>query len=309
MILLCGLLLMVGSLLAQTDSLLQYDRKPVLLKEVVVRSGLNVPAFIERVKRDTSFYKAFKNLRILAYTSLNSIQILDKKGRIKASLDSRTMQYVKNGCRWTESLQEKSSGDFYDRHHDYNYYTAELYASLFFAADTVCGESNVVGDQAFSLQGKSGLDKHKEQLKMLFFNPGKRIPGLPFIGNKVALFDDDIASLYDFEIDMDAFKGEMCYVFRIHPRANLSPSQKDRIVIDNMTTWFSIDNWQIVARQYDLRYDAGIYDFDVHMEVEMTRIGEWVVPSLLRYNGNWHLAFHKREKALFTASLFNFEEQ
>ena len=28
-------------------------------------------------------------------------------------------------------------------------------------------------------KGKSGMAKHKEQLKMLFFNPGKKIPGIP----------------------------------------------------------------------------------------------------------------------------------
>ena len=33
---------------------------------------------------------------------------------------------------------------------------------------------------------------------MLFFNPGKKIPGIPFIGNKIALFDDEVAKRYDF---------------------------------------------------------------------------------------------------------------
>jgi hypothetical protein len=31
-----------------------------------------------------------------------------------------------------EILNESTTGDFYDKNHDYNYYTAELYASLFF---------------------------------------------------------------------------------------------------------------------------------------------------------------------------------
>ncbi len=28
---------------------------------------------------------------------------------------------------------------------------------------------------------------------MLFFNPGKKIPGIPFIGNKINIFDPDMA--------------------------------------------------------------------------------------------------------------------
>ena len=143
---------------------------------------------------------------------------------------------------------------------------------------------------------------------MLFFDPGKKIPGLPFIGSKVALFDEDVSDLYDFEIDMDLFKGEMCYLFRMTPRPDLSSSERNRVVIKEMTTWFRTSNWQIVARNYNLRYETLFYDFDVLMEVEMMRLGEWIVPQLLRYNGTWDVPFKKREKAIFTATLFDFEK-
>jgi hypothetical protein len=275
----------------------------VTLKEVVVRANLNVPAFIERVKNDTTFYKAFRNLKVLGYTSLNDIRIIDKKGQLTASLNSRTRQHVQNGCRYTEVLEEQTTGDFYNKKHQYKYYTAGMYAGLFFANDTVCGETNIVKDVAFSTQGKTGMAKHKEQLKMLFFNPGKKIPGIPFIGNKIALFDEEVAERYDFTIDMDAFKGEMCYVFSCKPR----PGQKDRVVVNEMTTWFKIDTWEIVARTYDLSYNAGVYDFDVHMEVEMTKYGDYLVPKLLRYQGNWDVVMKKRERAVFTATLFDFK--
>ena len=141
---------------------------------------------------------------------------------------------------------------------------------------------------------------------MLFFNPGKKIPGIPFIGNKIALFDEEVADRYDFMIDMEAFKGEMCYVFTCKPRADLPGNEKDKIVVNEMTTWFSIDTWEIVARNYDLSYNAGVYDFNVHMEVEMTKFGKYLVPKLMRYNGNWDVVLKKRERGVFTATLFDF---
>ena len=98
-------------------------------------------------------------------------------------------------------LQEEVTGDFYTPEKQYNYYTAQMYAGLFFASDTICGETNIVAGTNFDLKNKSGLEKHKEQLKMLFFNPGKKVPGIPFIGNKIALFDEDVAQYYDFSID------------------------------------------------------------------------------------------------------------
>jgi len=294
------------TLVAQTDTSVTINKKVITLKEVVVRSNLNVPAFIDRVKEDTTFYKAFRNLKVLGYTSLNDIRMMTKKNKVKATLNSKTKQVVKDDCRWMEILQEKATGDLYDKNHQLNYYTAELYAGLFFAPDTICGETNVVKGTAFNTKGKAGMAKHKEQLKMLFFNPGNRIPGLPFIGNKIALFDEDVADLYDFVIDMESFKGNLCYVFRIVPRANLTGGEKDKIVINEMTTWFNTNNWEIVARNYDLSYKAGVYDFDVHMEVEMTKFEDLLVPKVLQYNGSWNVILKKREQGAFTATLFDF---
>jgi hypothetical protein len=182
-----------------------------------------------------------------------------------------------------------------------------MYAGLFFAKDTVCGESNIVAGTDLSGKGKSGLAKHKEQLKMLFFNPGKKIPGIPFIGNKIAIFDEPASDLYDFIIDIDERKGVMCYVFRIAPRADLTSVQKDDIVINEMTTWFDTKNWEIIARNYQLSYKAGVYDFDISMEVEMGRFNDLVVPVLLTYHGNWDVMFKKRENGVFTATLFDFK--
>lgn len=301
-------LFFVSSALVAQDSLVKVQNKTVTLREVVVRNNLNVAAFIERIKNDTTFYKAFRNLKVLGYTSLNDIRMLDKKDEVSGSLYSRTRQHVNHGCRYTQVLEEQTSGDIYDKKHHFNYYTPGMYAGLFFAVDTICGETNIVGNEAFSTSGKSGLEKHKEQLKMLFFNPGKKIPGIPFIGNKVALFDDDVATRYDFTIDMDAFKGEMCYVFTCKPRADLTGGEKDKIVVNDMTTWFKIDTWEIVARNYDLSYNAGVYDFDVRMEVEMTKFNNYLVPKVLRYNGDWDVVMKKREKCIFTATLFDFAE-
>lgn len=279
----------------------------VTLREVVVRNNLNVPAFIERVRRDTSFYKAFKNLKVLGYTALNDIRMTDKKGKVKSTLQSKTRQSVDKGCRTMEVLEEKITGDLYDENRNWNYYTAELYAGLFLVKGTVCGENNIVSGKDFNVKSKSGIAKHKEQLKMLFFNPGVRIPGLPFIGDKIALFEEDVARYYDFVIDMADHQGQNCYIFMVKARDDLSGKDKDQVVINTITTWFNSQTMEIVARDYDLSYNAGVYDFDVHMEVQMEKFEDYVVPRLIRYTGNWHALFKKREKGFFTATLFDFK--
>lgn len=277
----------------------------ISLTEVVVRTDINVPQFIERVKNDTTFYKAFRNLRVLGFTSLNDIRITGKKEEQKAALQSKTRQHVAGGCRTMEVLNETTDGDFYDKNKNYNYYTAQLYAGLFFTTDTVCGETNVVKGVTFTAKGKSGIAKSKEQLKMLFFNPGKKIPGIPFIGNKINIFDPDVATLYNFTIDWGEYEGQSCYVFTVKAKDDLG-ADKGRIVIDNMTTWFHAKTMEVLARNYDMSYKAGVYDFDVHMEVQMTKFGNYLVPKILRYKGNWDVMFKKRERGTFTATLFDF---
>ncbi|MDN3655013.1 hypothetical protein QWZ08_05215 [Ferruginibacter paludis] len=285
------------------DSALIIGKKTITLSEVVVNNKLNVPAFIDRIKNDTTFYKAFKNLRILNYIAINDVRMLDKSGSNRATMHSKIHQIRDSNCRGMETLEQQSSGDFYTTDSGYNYYTAQMYASLFFTTGLVCGEDNIVAGDAFNTSGKSGLEKHKEQLKILFFNPGKKITGIPFVSGKTSIYEDDMAELYDMSVDMDEYNKTSCYIFR----QKVKPGKEGKVVVDEMTTWFNDKTFEVVARNYNLRYDAGVYDFDVQMEVQMAHAGNYLVPALIKYNGNWKAIFKKRERGVFTATLFDFK--
>lgn len=286
---------------AQTDSSVFVGKKLITLSEVVVNKNISVPYFIQRIKEDTSFYKAFRNLHLLSYTSYNDIRMLDKKGRSIASLQSKTKQLVQNGCRTMQVLEENVQGNYYDESKNPNYYTAQMYASLLFTKGKICGEDNIVAGREFSTAGKKGVEKHKEQLKMLFFNPGKRINGLPFMSNKTAIYDDDIADAYDMSLDMDEYNKVSCYIFK----QKVKPNYKGKVVVDEMITWLDDKTFEVVARNYTLSYNAGVYDFKVQMEVQMTHHNGLLVPQLIRYNGNWKVIFKKREHGVFTATIFD----
>lgn len=293
------------SCFAQDTTGMEALGKETVLSEVVIRSGFDVNRFLQRIKNDTTFYKAFRTLHILGFTSFNDIKMRDADGNIKASLYSKTRQNRSNGCRTMDVLEQRTTGDMYKRG-ELNYYTAELYAGLFFTNGKVCGENNIVAGKQRNVRNKSGIEKHKEQLKMLFFNPGQKIPGIPFIGDKIDIFDPSISKKYDFSIDMDEMNGQQCYLFKIIPKED---TDRDDIVFDNITTWFNAKTMEIVARNYDLSYDTPVYDFNVHMEVRMTKFEGLLVPSILTYNGNWKVAFKKRERGLFTATLFDFNKE
>jgi hypothetical protein len=289
----------------EKDTLLSVGGREVTLTPVVIRKGTNVPGFIKRVEQDSTFYKAFKNLRILNYSSINDVRMFDKKGRVESSLYSRTRQWAANGCRVTNVLEEKVTGDYFDNNRTPNYYTGELYASLFFSKDTVCGQTNVIGDIERSIRGKKGIDKRKEQLKMLFFNPGKDIQGIPLMGNKVQVFDTRRSDLYDFIVDIQEYKGKTAYVFTLKVKEDLSFFKKDEVVIDEMTTWFDYETFEVIERDYKMTYNAGVYRFNVTMHVEIDKVSGMLYPKLIRYDGSWGVLIKGSERGLFTATLYD----
>src|SRR5690348_8575759 len=80
----------------------RYKGMTINLDEVTVeakRIGFDVNSFIKRVEDDTTFYRAFKNLRLLGYTADNDIRIYDKHNEIEASLKSQTLQTMQGRCR------------------------------------------------------------------------------------------------------------------------------------------------------------------------------------------------------------------
>ena len=271
---------------------------PIEMDEYVLQAskdGFDVTAFIRRVKEDTTFYKAFKTLHLVPYTASNDIQIFNKKGTVKASLSSRTQQLRTHSCRSMKVLQETHTGDYYNHRKEPNYYTGELYASLFFTNGTVCDENNIVGDHAYERK-KGQLEKHKWQLKQLIFNPGSRVAGVPFAGNKVALFEPEVARMYDFKLMLVEYEDKNCYLFSAYPKA----AYKDDVIYNELSTWFRTTDYSIVARDYALSYRTLLYDFDVVMKVRLKLVNGQLLPSKISYKGNWHVAMKDRENARFT---------
>src|SRR5262245_45024342 len=113
MIQVLGLLVLGLVAQAQEEDSLDTERlaKMINISEVLIRTDLNLTRFINQVKNDTTFYKAFRNLHLLGLTAWNDIRIKDKKDKVKASLQSKTKQIRSNGCRQMQMLDENSTGN------------------------------------------------------------------------------------------------------------------------------------------------------------------------------------------------------
>lgn len=296
-----GLLFLIGIcmchiLKAQDTSAFTF---PLQMDSVVVRAargGWDVADFIRKVQTDTTFYKAFRGLHVVSYTATNDIKMYNRKGAVIASLLSETRQTRANDCRSMKVLEEQVTGDFYKRNGDYRYFTAGLFAYLFFTKGTICHETDLVGntmqEREPGLMGKS-----EWQLKQLVFNPGGKIRGVPFIGNKASIFDPEISKMYDFKLLSVGYEDEDCYLFQAIPK----PEYRSEVVYNELSTWFRKSDYSIVARDYSLSYKAGVYDFDVHMKVRLQQAGGRLLPARIDYDGNWHVFTKDRERSRFSA--------
>lgn len=274
---------------------------PITIDDIIISSsknGFDIGEFINRIKNDTTFYKAFRSMHLETYDAENDIKVYEKKGtKVKSSLVSETKQIYRNGCRTMNVLEEHVTGDFYDKKGNYNYYTAELFASLFFTKGKVCGENNIVKGKLEEESGRNSIEKNKAKLKQLMFNPGSKISGIPLMGNKSAIFDPEIAKMYDFKLSVDEKNGIPSYVFEATPKKQFL----NDVVYKQFKTWFRQSDYSIIARDYALAYNTLAYDFDVTIHVDLAQKGATLLPTYISYRGNWFAFTKGREKVTFTA--------
>ena len=164
--------------------------------------------------------------------------------------------------------------------------------------EKVCGENDIVNGEISSSESK-----RIEQLKKLIFKPGESISGVPGVGGKVGIFEEDRKKQYDFTIKKVLYNGDWCYVFSAVPKEKYKNSN----VINYLHSWFRIKDYSIVQRKYSLSYRTMLYDFDVDMKVKLKTLGAKLVPYEVYYKGNWHFVGKKREKAEFTAIITDYK--
>lgn len=289
---LCSLIGFSYPLCAQTnDSFISKFSGTIELDSFVVRSGFDTKAFIRRVQTDTTFYKAFKSMHLVPFNSTNTFEVFAQGESVKATYSCNTKQKIDTkGCRITEISDEKVTGNFFKKNGSFKYYTASLFWQLFYSKQKVCYQSDVVGN-GIEQQGKGTVERNKYALKQLIFNPGGKVSGIPFVGDRASIFDEDELKKYDMKIIMDTYEGIPCYKFSIFPKE----SYNNKVVYNELTTWFSRKGYHILARNYSLSYKTLFYDFNVRMWVRTSMIQDKLYPTYIKYSGDWHIFSQSRE--------------
>ncbi len=270
-----------------------------------VKGGFSVEDFIELVKNDTSFYTSFKNLHAYPFKFKTSLAVFTPEDKEKATLYREAAHHVEGNREWTEITREQSTGNLYKRNKTFKYYTAELLDYTFFPKDTgSLVRRNGTGRSTENDQNNSNY----ERLKTLIFNPGTEVKGVPLIGKKMAIFEDEMSRYYDYFINAENYQDSIrCYKFICRARQDALQKTSDKAVIKELISWFDRKTFNIVKRRYVLSYQSVFFDFDVTMEINLTQINGALVPVLNTYKGYWDIPFRKAEIVGFTLNFSDYE--
>lgn len=287
------------------------DKTPIAtivnLEAFEVSAGLDdfdVADFINQVRTDTTFYQAFLNLKYFPHRIESDMEVFDKSEGTKATLQRKAVQRLNDKSqKWVDILTETSTGKLKNRKGEWKYLTAEMYDDVFFPTKPTY-VTNKMGLKEQELTNESKMDKHKAQLKKMLFNPGDEIENVPFVGDKMAIFSEEMMPYYTFKIFEYNWADTIpCIAFSCF----VKKGEEGEVVIQDLTSYFHRDTHEVIARDYYLAHSMLLFDFDIRMKVENQIIDSQIVPMKVWYSGFWDVPFSKPEIITFELNNSNYD--
>lgn len=281
--------------------------RSVTLADAVIKAkgrGFQFEGFMRQVMSDTTFHQAFINTKYHPHRLTSLLRVRNKEEKETASL-FRKGHLVREGAMAELVLDSVVEvGKLRHRDSTFRYLTAEMYDDVFFAKAPYVA-SNRIRNHQQEIVRSSKFDKYKSELKKFMFNPGQEIGSVPFIGDKMALFDSTMIPLYDYRLDVGYRSNRSCWLFTAVAKDSIGGKRADEddTVIKRMSTWFDQETMQVLAREYRIAHDAVFLEFDISITVENMWMDGALLPVTVHYDGVWDIPFKKREIVRFNLAM------
>lgn len=259
---------------------------------------------ISRLINDTTFYKAFLNMKYYPHKIGGHLQVYFKDDRSKASMDRKATQYLMDEKKWVTIDKETTNGKIRKKNGKFKYLTAEMYDEVFFPEHRHTVSPNIISVEQKETK-ESKIEKYKSQLKKMLFNPGAPIESVPFIGNKMEIFSDKMVEYYDYNIFTSWLPDSTeCLVFTCEAKPD---EKKNKTVIKSMTTYFDKYTFEVLDRSYHLKYGNTLFQFDIEMNIKNKKVRSMLVPESIKYSGWWDIPIKKAEIIDFKLNCSEYE--
>ena len=271
---------------------------PDTIRTIVIDSAVNIRShrlnaqdFIDAIVTDTSFYKAFRNMKKYSFVAENRIFTYDKKNRVNGKIYRKVEHNIIGGHHKTVYIAKKDSGEVYKKNGKYQLYTVEMFDYIF---DNAYNSDFTKTDP---LPGSDKNGSYKDKLRTLIFEPGRKVSGIPFISSKTEIFSPDLRQFYNYEYARGKYLDTIpVYRFKVIQKSSTADGD---VMIKQLTTIFDMRTFQILGRYIDMKYSNLLFSFDVQMNIELNNFNGELLPAKVTYQGNWDVPFHKQERASF----------
>lgn len=266
-------------------------------------NGFSVEEFIEYVKKDTTFYMGFKNLRYYTHNFSSELNIFNKNDIAIGILRKSGLHFSNGKQAWIELDSIFDSGKIFKRNGDYKFYTPEAFDEVFFPSDTI-NVDLVISKSDESVEESQNL----RDAKTVGFTIGtadveQKKGGM---SKRLAVFDVDMQKYYDYTIGEIIYNEKECYTFSIKNKENLSDKDIKKALIRNIMSYFDKENFNVIYREYKFVYNSWLISLDMDIKVEMDYVNNKHVPTDISYRGFWDVMFFKPERASFKLLNSNF---
>lgn len=282
------------------------------IAKVVTLEGINIQAveddfdtesFIEKVKSDTTFYLAFKALNYYP-AKYNGWLTAFKKGEVEKGHISRSAErFREDEWMWVDIDEEEIKGKIKKKNGEYKYLTAETWDEVFYPHEKRRVSMQISRD--FDKEkGQSKAEKHRMEVKQMMFNPGNEVDGIPLIGKKMGIFDENMHAYYHYSVYSAYYQDSIqCLVFSAEA---LPDYRKGKTVIKSLSTYFHQETFQVMQREVFLSYYSFPIDFEIYIKVENQLVKEVLLPQKIYYKGFFDIPFMKKEEVEFMLNDFQY---
>ena len=292
--------LLIAFLVTLTSSAFSQEIKrfnPDTIRTIVMDSVLNIRShrlnaqdFIDAMLADTSFYKAFHDMKNYAFLAENRIYTYNKKNKVDAKIYRKLRHSNSNGQHHIETLAKRDSGNLYKSNGKYQLYTVEMFDYIFM------NSNNSDFSKGDGLPGGKN-ESYKDKLKTLIFTPGRKVKGVPFISSKTEVFSPEFRQYYYYQFARGKYLDTIpVYRFKVMRKPSTAPGD---VMITELTTIFDARTFQILGRYIDMKFSNLFFSFNVQMNIELANFDGELLPVKISYQGNWDVPFHKEERASF----------
>lgn len=267
------------------------------------KMGFDVNNFIDMVREDTSFYQAFKNLRLVSHDANHHQEFFNEKGKSIDFFSAKTELIPSGSCKEIKYLSKEKSKTYNKKNGDRKYLTAKLYERVFLPTGKICPNTNT---ETTNTKKEGIIDYYYGELKRFIFQPGEKA-NIPLIGNKTALFSEKMRKYYQYGIESKNYSdGTPCYVFTIKVKDKYSDRKSGRTVVKFMETYFSRKNFQVMGREYEVEYPGPLFSFNIRVNVDLDYLGnKQYMPQMVSYSGEWDIPGRKKEIGKFKMQVFS----